>query len=59
MNKQKKKLTLNKETLCDLTARNAGEVKAGKKGGNGNTKKACATGGCVDSWLQCQTVVCW
>ncbi len=31
MNKQLKKLTLNKETLRDLTAQNAGEVKGGAK----------------------------
>ncbi len=29
MDKQRKKLTLNKETLRDLTAQNAGEVKGG------------------------------
>ncbi len=29
MDKQRKKLTLNKETLRDLTAQNAREVKAG------------------------------
>ena len=34
MKKQPKKLTLNKETLRDLTARNASEV----KGGRGKTK---------------------
>jgi hypothetical protein len=32
MKKQPKKLTLNKETLRDLTAHNAGEIKAGAKG---------------------------
>ncbi len=31
MGKQLKKLTLTKETLRDLTAQNAGEVKGGKK----------------------------
>jgi hypothetical protein len=36
MKKQPKKLTLNKETLRDLTAHNAGEIKAGRKGGNTN-----------------------
>lgn len=29
MNKQRKKLTLNKETLRDLTPQNTGEVKGG------------------------------
>jgi hypothetical protein len=36
MNRQKKKLTLNKETLRDLMAQNPGEVKGG---GRTNGKK--------------------
>ena len=39
--KKVKKLTLNKETLRDLTAQNAGEVKGGGKTMN----KKCATRG--------------
>jgi hypothetical protein len=34
MKKQLKKLTLNKETLRDLTTPNAGEVKGGGAGGS-------------------------
>jgi hypothetical protein len=34
-----RKLTLKKETLRDLTADHAGNVRGGAKGGNGNTKK--------------------
>jgi hypothetical protein len=41
-----KKLTLKKETLRDLTAHNAGEIKAGGRGGNGNTKKCRPTMTC-------------
>ncbi len=49
MKKQLKKLTLNRETLRDLTAQNAGDVKGGKR-----TKKHCppqATG----LWPPCWT----
>jgi hypothetical protein len=53
-----KKLTLNKETLRDLTAQNAGEVKGGAKGAN--TKKlTCAckctyiATGCLMTGVNC------
>lgn len=52
MNTQKKKLTLNKETLRDLTAHNAGEVKAGAKGGNGKGKGQYPTKKC-DPTITC------
>jgi hypothetical protein len=47
MKKNIKKLILKKETLRDLTARNAGEVKGGRKSYPGNTRnKKCLTGSC-------------
>ena len=55
-----KKLTLNKETLRDLTAYHAGEVKGGGLRGLGNTKKCPKTGlpsGCL-TWCRCPTNVC-
>jgi hypothetical protein len=57
-----KKLMLRKETLRDLTADHAGNVRGGGKGGNGNTKK-CGGGGSLCS--RCETgtcsmlTVCW
>ncbi len=52
MRKQLKKLTLTKETLRDLTAQNAGEVKGGKKKTKG---LPCLVGESVlcDTNLQC------
>jgi hypothetical protein len=59
--KKVKKLTLNKETLRDLTSRNAGEVKAGDQGGKGNAKTThtnkCIWGG--QSCFACPTYGCW
>ncbi len=46
MKKQPKKLTLNKETLRDLTAKNAGEVKGGDKSKNCGTHR---------TWVHCHT----
>ena len=56
MNKQKNKLVLKKETLRDLTAQNAREVKGGKKGGNVTKKKQCASALCT---YQCVSEYCW
>jgi hypothetical protein len=57
-----KKLTLNKETLRDLTAHNAGEIKGGARGAQrpnsyhcANTKKC--THGCP-SYSYCPTLMC-
>jgi hypothetical protein len=52
-----KKLTLKKETLRDLTARNAGEVKGGAKSIPGNTRK-CVTGTCTPTVEGCLTWYC-
>ncbi len=53
MKKQPKKLTLNKETLRDLTAHNAGAVKGG---GNKTYNKRClrsqVTCGCNQTRFQ-------
>ncbi len=47
-----KKLVLKKETLRDLTTANADQVKAGVKGGGGNTYPTI----CIDcSYLTCNT----
>jgi hypothetical protein len=53
-----KKLTLNRETLRDLMAHNAGEVKGGAKGGN--TKKyTCAPTCAYTCMFGCQgTLYC-
>ncbi len=59
MNKQRKKLTLNKETLRDLTADNAGWVKGGPKGGNATHNKKCVTRGgptCPSNAPSCGTL---
>ncbi len=53
MGKQRKKLTLNKETLRDLTEQNAGEVKGGPKGGK--TKNKCLTQGATCTGYPCHT----
>ncbi len=42
----KKKLTLSKETLRDLTVQDADEVKGGQVSGYGICSRACGTGGC-------------
>ncbi len=62
MNKQKKKLTLNKETLRDLTAQNARHV----KGGGFSQRKKCQTQfnctvTCVHTCenMQCSAQACW
>ncbi len=51
MKKQLKKLTLNRETLRDLTAQNAGDVKGGKP----KSKKHCPPQG---TFTMCQTCSC-
>ncbi len=60
MKKQPKKLTLNKETLRDLTAQNAGEVKGGVTippgACSGWCSYNCATVGCATR--NCVTVGC-
>ena len=43
MNKQLKKLTLNKETLRDLTLPSAGQVKGGATEGGGYCSWGCPT----------------
>ena len=59
MNKQKNKLVLKKETLRDLTAQNAGEVKGGKElpktMKNCKPKVTMSCDGCEGSY----TVTCW
>jgi hypothetical protein len=55
MKAQRKQLTLKKETLRDLTAVQAGEVKGGKKGLN--TKKRCVTLAC--GTYDCVSEYCW
>ena len=58
MNKPKTKLMLKKETLRDLTAQNATDIKAGGK--VVTLKKKCATAGCL-TWdcPPAQTPMCW
>ena len=60
MKNKVKKLTLNRETLRDLMAHNAGEVKAGDRGGN--TKTTANKGRCIwgsESCFACPTYGCW
>ena len=56
MNTQKWKLTLNKETLRDLTTQNAGDVKGGKKTVPNTHGKKCLTVTC-DPYPD--TYFCW
>ena len=58
MNTQKKKLTLDRETLRDLTAQNGAGVKGGIKLTKANSKgKVCPTGACTGR--ECYSVGCW
>ena len=63
MNKQKNKLVLKKETLRDLTAQNARDVKGGKKlpktMKNCKPKVTMSCNGCMDTVWECATVECW
>ncbi len=56
MNRQKKKLTLNKETLRDLMAHNAGEVKGGDRSKKCN--KPPTGGGATGCGPTCPTYTC-
>ena len=54
MNKQRKNLTLNRETLRDLTAQNAGDVKAGaKKPPTAKCTRKCDGGSGVHCTAKC------
>jgi hypothetical protein len=50
MNKDKNKIKLRRETLRDLTAQKAGEIKGGK---GATTKKKCATVYVCDTMYAC------
>ena len=57
MTNQRKRLGLNRETLRDLTAHNAQDVKAGKN--VATLKKKCVTLGCATWDCPANTPMCW
>ncbi len=58
MKKYLKKLTLNKETLRDLTTQNAGEVRGGTGTWTCNATCACHTAWCTISCKSCALGKC-
>ncbi len=58
MKKQLKKLTLNRETLRDLTAQNAGEVKGGAPKSKKNCPHPPGGGGTLLCTITCYVTYC-